>query len=123
MTDMGEKKAPGRFTIHFNLKDPHQRKVSELLEQQGRRKAQFLTNAVLCYIQEQQSHKETPTGVSEDALEQMVLSILKKHPQFKATEQKSKLDPVKAPSEPPTEADDDTAFQAITNTLAAFQKG
>ena len=33
---MGEKKKPGRFTLQFNLEDPQQRAVSELLEQQGR---------------------------------------------------------------------------------------
>ena len=49
--DMGAKKQPGRFTLQFNLEDPQQQAVSELLEQQGRRKAQFLTNAVLCYVQ------------------------------------------------------------------------
>lgn len=48
---MGAKKQPGRFTLQFNLEDPQQQAVSELLEQQGRRKAQFLTNAVLCYVQ------------------------------------------------------------------------
>lgn len=121
---MGEKKAPGRFTIHFNLKDPQQRKVSELLEQQGRHKAQFLTNAVLCYVQERQGHSETLAGVSEATLEQMVLSILKKYPHLIITaEQERDRAPVKPPSEPQTEADNGAALRAITSTLAAFQKG
>lgn len=38
---MREKKAPGRFTLQFNLEDPQQKEVSDLLEQQGRRKAQI----------------------------------------------------------------------------------
>lgn len=120
---MGEKKAPGRFTIHFNLKDPQQRRVSELLEQQGRHKAQFLTSAVLFYIQERQRHSETPAGISEAALEQMMLSILKKHPQLMTAEQESKQTSVKPPSEAQTEADNGAALRAITSTLAAFQKG
>ena len=47
---MAEKKNPGRVTIQFNPGDPKQLSVSELLEQQGRHKAQFITNAVLHYI-------------------------------------------------------------------------
>lgn len=46
---MGGKKQPGRFTIQFNAADPQQRQVIELLNQQGRRKAAFLTSAVLAY--------------------------------------------------------------------------
>ena len=46
---MGGKKQPGRFTIQFNAADPQQRQVIELLNQQGRRKAVFLTCAVLAY--------------------------------------------------------------------------
>ena len=46
---MGGKKQPGRFTIQFNDADPQQRQVIELLNQQGRRKAVFLTCAVLAY--------------------------------------------------------------------------
>lgn len=34
---MGGKKQPGRFTIQFNLSDPQQRQVIELLNEQGRR--------------------------------------------------------------------------------------
>ena len=48
---MSEKKKPGRFTLQFNMEDPQQRMVSELLEQQGRHKAQFIASAVLSYIQ------------------------------------------------------------------------
>ena len=44
---MGEKKNYGRFCVQFNLNDPRHRQVAELLEQQGRRKAQFIVEAVL----------------------------------------------------------------------------
>lgn len=46
---MGDKKDPGKFTIRFNIADPQQQTVVELLNRQGRYKAQFLTNAVLLY--------------------------------------------------------------------------
>ena len=43
---MGIKKDPGKFTIRFNVADPQQA-VVELLNRQGRYKAQFITSAVL----------------------------------------------------------------------------
>lgn len=47
---MAQKKSIYRFTIGFNSGDPAHQQVAELLNQQGRRKAQFLVNAVLHYI-------------------------------------------------------------------------
>ena len=47
---MAEKKSLYRFTIGFNPGDPSHRQVAELLNRQGRRKAQFLVNAILHYI-------------------------------------------------------------------------
>lgn len=48
--NMGGKKDPGRFTIGFNTADPTHQAVIELLNRQGRRKAQFIVNAVQHYI-------------------------------------------------------------------------
>ena len=48
--NMPDKKMPGRFTLQFNLSDPQQKEVSDCLERQGRRKTQFITNAVLHYL-------------------------------------------------------------------------
>ena len=47
---MGNKKDPGKFTIRFNIADPQQQAVAELLNLQGRYKAQFITNAVMLYV-------------------------------------------------------------------------
>lgn len=49
MTRMDGKKDPGKFTVRFNLCDPQQRQAAELINQQGRSKAQFISNAVLRY--------------------------------------------------------------------------
>lgn len=128
---MGAKKNPGRFTLHFNLEDPQQRTVSELLEQQGRHKAQFITSAVLLYIQcpkPQESDKGLP-AIDEAALEQMMLTIIEKHPQFATVLSGT---PVKT-EEPPAQAVPatgiwnspigDDAMKAISETLTAFQRG
>lgn len=75
---MGEKKRPGRFTIQFNLCDPNQKAVSDLLERQGRSKAQFLTSAVLHYL----NCPETPEcraplfSMDRESVEKLVLEIL-----------------------------------------------
>ena len=45
-----EKKDPGKFTVRFNIADPQQKAVIDLLNQQGRYKAQFLTSAILHYV-------------------------------------------------------------------------
>lgn len=74
---MGEKKRPGRFTIQFNLRDPNQKAVSDLLEQQGRSKAQFLTSAVLHYLncpETVESRNSLP--IDTETLEKLILDIL-----------------------------------------------
>lgn len=125
---MGEKKKPGRFTLQFNLEDPQQRMASELLEQQGRHKAQFIASAIMLYIQcsKPQGHDGGPPAIDEAAMERMLLSILEKHPQFAAA----------ASGEPPgteghpasakgpwEDAMGNDALKAINDTLAAFQQG
>lgn len=47
MIAVAGKKNCGRFCVQFNLSDPQHRQVIELLERQGRRKAQFIVEAVL----------------------------------------------------------------------------
>lgn len=76
---MSGKKDRDRFSIKFNLNDPLHETAVRLLEQQGpRRKAQFIANAVLHYV----NCPETPESefgpqVDYSYLETMVLEILK----------------------------------------------
>lgn len=127
---MGDKKKPGRFTLQFNQEDPQQRMVSELLEQQGRHKAQFITSAILSYIQcPSQGHDGGPPAIDEAALERMLLSIMEKNPRFAAAVSdelpNAEEPPAKAASatRPWEHAMDDDTLRAINDTLAAFQKG
>ena len=126
---MGEKKKPGRFTLQFNLEDPQQQTVSELLEQQGRHKAQFLTSAVLYYIQNSgsQGHGSRTPAVDETILEQILLSIMEKRPDLLT------LPPDRVPGVeetpkrvfPAMRTQDSIgidAMAAISETLAAFQQ-
>ena len=127
---MSEKKAPGRFTLQFNMKDPQQKPVSELLEQQGRHKAQFITSAILRYLQSPnpQEHDCGPPVMDETALERMLLSILERHPPF-ATVSAGNVPQVReSPAHTSFGAKvwdntiDDDAIRAISDTLSAFQQ-
>ncbi len=128
---MTEKKNPGRFTLHFNLEDPQQRTVSELLEQQGRHKAQFITSAVMLYIQcpKPQSYDGEPSAIDEAELERMLLSIMEKHPEFAlaAHSDSPKSEGPTGQSAPAAKPWESTmgndALKAIADTLTAFQTG
>lgn len=73
---MAAKKQPGRFTIQFNAADPQQRQVIELLNQQGRRKAAFLTSVVLCYCGQGAAPAVPPPTPESAMIEQIVQKIL-----------------------------------------------
>lgn len=47
---MAQKKDPGKFTVQFSLSDPNHKQTADILNRQGRRKAQFLVNAVMHYL-------------------------------------------------------------------------
>lgn len=47
---MAKKKESNKFTIQFNPADPQHAQTIDILNQQGRRKAQFITNAVMHYL-------------------------------------------------------------------------
>ncbi len=76
---MGGKKQPGRFTIQFNAADPQQRQVIELLNQQGRRKAVFLTCAVLAYCGQGAAPVIPPPSLEPAMIEQIVQKVLRQN--------------------------------------------
>ena len=78
---MAAKKQPGRFTIQFSLADPQQRQVIELLNHQGRRKAAFLTNAVLSYCGQSVPPPVSVSQLDLAAIEQVVRKVLQEHPE------------------------------------------
>jgi len=132
---MGDKKHLGRFTVQFNLGDPQQAQTAEILEQQGRQKARFISTAVLHYI----NCSETPEVVLPPApntaeIEKIVLAVLKKHTAedgvsaspHRPQPQESVIPSGRAPEPEIADAEDlkellgDGGFSAIANTLASF---
>ena len=87
---MAAKKDPYKFTIQFNPADPTHLQTAALLNRQGRRKAQFLVNAVMHYIHCSQTPdipQEPPVDTA--LIETVVRKILKeqsKEPQIKKAE-------------------------------------
>lgn len=132
---MGDKKHLGRFTVQFNLGDPQQARTAEIMEQQGRQKARFISTAVLHYI----NCSETPEVVLPPApntaeIEKIVLAVLKKHTAedgvsaspHRPQPQESVIPSGRAPEPEIADAEDlkellgDGGFSAIANTLASF---
>ena len=111
-----ERKTKGRFTIQFNMADPQQVSAAELLEQQGRHKAQFLTNAIRVYMGEQGT---AVRNSSQEDLEKRVRELVEQY----IAHPKSPLNG----GEPETEATkrelntgESVDYSAVTETLLAF---
>ena len=77
MNNMGEKKDAFRFTVQFNAGAPSRQQVAAILNEQGRRKAQFLANAVIHYINCPESPEAaTAPKIDRQTVEQLVREIL-----------------------------------------------
>ena len=117
---MTEKKTHGRFTLQFNLADPQQKKVSNLLERQGRHKTQFLTNAVIYYLNSDGMNKAGTTHTVDDAtLEQRIRRILAKVQSEGLPRRASSDHQFEHRLQNDMEGDD---FSAIDDTLREFEK-
>ena len=71
-----------KFTIQFSSGDPQHQQVTEILNRQGRRKAQFLVNTVLHYIHctETPDIPQSPP-INTDAIETIVRRIMEEYAQ------------------------------------------
>lgn len=72
-----EKKDLYKFTIQFNSGDPQHQQTAEILNQQGRRKAQFLVNAILHYLHCSETPDiPQPTPIDMSTIETIVRRIM-----------------------------------------------
>lgn len=108
---MDAKKDPGKFTIRFCMTDPRQKKAVDELNAQGRLKAQFLTNAILHYVE------GTATLLPQEELE-LILERLMKRMLDERTDTTAK------PAEKiePSETFSADGLAAIAGTLQAFRR-
>lgn len=120
---MDDKKFPGRFTIAFNLDDERQRAASEELRRHGRRKARFLTDAILYYSQGQGAQAGVGAPV-DDIVKRCVAAVLQS---FGGEALQQPAEAVPATSEARKPAADDQEWNSedlsvIAGALSAFQK-
>ena len=121
---MEERKHPGRFTLQFNMMDPRQCAAADLLRQQGRRKAQFLTSAILSYTgnPDESGQGIRPSGVDMETLRQMIEDILRDSPLGTLGNHPVPED-IAEPSAPSEEAmASRSTLAAMEHTLAAFRR-
>ena len=118
-----------KFTIQFNSGDPQHRQIAEILNQQGRRKAQFIVNTVLHYLHcSETPNIPQPTPIDINTIEVIVRRIME--------EQSDKKEPAEVKYEPVKravkseridfgEAADllgEDGMTAIKNTMASFRR-
>ena len=120
---MDNKKHPERFTIAFNLDDERQREASEELRRHGRRKARFVTDAILCYMQGQPSQAGAGTPV-DDIVKQCVAEVLqslrvKEPSQTAEADTPTREDPAPADAGQQWNNED---LSVIAGTLSAFRE-
>ncbi len=66
-----------KFTIQFSPGDSHHRQTAEILNEQGRRKAQFLVNAVMHYLHcSETPNIPLPAPIDTSAIETIVRRIM-----------------------------------------------
>ena len=127
---MADKMQPGRFTLRFNMNDPQQQAAEEILNRLGRQKAQFIAQALAHYT-ECKCHPqvEHQAAWDEHALEQAILSVLSRHPEFmlsgqggEATEGQEALltEQAEGPSSVQNDFMTEEGLNAISKTLSAF---
>lgn len=118
-----------KFTIQFSSGDPQHQQVAEILNRQGRRKAQFLVNTVLHYIHCTETPDILqPVPIDVDAIETIVRRIMEE--QADKTEPAAvKQDAVKRTVKSEQIALSDAAdvlgedgIAAIRNTMASFRR-
>ena len=118
---MDDKKHPERFTIAFNLNDERQRAASEELRRHGRRKALFLTDAILSYVRGQSPQADS--AQVEEIVKRCVDSVLQSMCANPPTQEPINAAPViEAPA--PTSLSEEWSkedMSVIADTLLAFQ--
>ena len=108
---MDTKKDPGKFTIRFCMSDPRQKRAVDELNAQGRLKAQFLTNAILHYVEG--ASPLPPQEELEPILERIMKRMLDERTDMTA-KSAEKIDPSE-----PFSVD---SLAAIAGTLQAFRR-
>lgn len=126
---MPKKKEQNKFTIQFNAADPSHRQVVDVLNRQGRRKAQFLVNAVQHYLHCPET-PDIPQAEPTDTrvIEELVRRILEEQGKTVPTARETENGRPAFPRSESVRCDDaeellgEKGLAVIANTMAAFRK-
>lgn len=125
------KKEEYRFTIQFSSTDPRHLQAADILNRQGRRKAQYLVNAILFYENGAETNSPMqPPLLNYHMIEDIVNQILAEkalpgHQQVKksSAESENKLhQSEKITFEDATSELGQDALSAVVDSIAAFRK-
>lgn len=127
---MPEKKEQNKFTIQFNPADPAHQQVTDILNQQGRRKAQFVVNAIQHYLHCPETPDIPQTApVNTNAIEDIVRRIIEEKYKPVPAIQETVKEHTSYPKTEKIQCDESVellgkeGLMSIANTLKAFKKG
>ncbi len=122
---MEAKKVLCRFTLQFNPADPCHQEIIQTLNQQGRRKAQFLVNAVSHYLHCGKTPSiPQPAPIDTSLIESIVYDILEKQgmPQQLPPQTSTVQKPPPAAISKNKQGLSPESMAAIAASLASFRK-
>ena len=120
---MSQKKDIGKFTIQFNPIDPCHQKVIELLNSQGRRKAQFIANAITHYIHCSQT-PDIPQNATPYDIKEMIIEAINMYMNNKENAETNRISEQLQNSKSICFDElpfNDNDINAITETMAMFR--
>lgn len=122
---MSQKKVICRFTIQFNPADPCHQKVIELLNSQGRSKAQFIANAITHYIHCSQT-PNIPQNISYNIKDMIVEAVNQYMSNKEKNERSIGTEQIKTQNNSQSMSYDDLPFdendmKAIADTIIMFK--
>lgn len=124
---MAQKNNPMRFTVQFSPGDPCHKQTVDILNQQGRRKAQFIVNAVMHYINCSETPDVKPAAIDTALIEGIVRRLLNEQGKVAglATPEQPQRKVHKSESISIKEAEDAIGAEgmaAIIQTMAGFRR-
>ena len=127
---MAKKKEDNKFTIQFNPSDPQHAQTIDILNRQGRRKAQFLVNAVMHYLHCSKTPDiPQPPPIDTNAIEMIVRRIMAEESSKPIVD--GQINPIPAQKYVNSELIDfndgidllgEDSIAAIKNTMAGFRR-
>ncbi len=118
-----------KFTIQFSKGDPLHQQTADILNRQGRRKAQFLVNAVMHYLHCSETPDiPQPVPIDVDAIETIIRRIMEEQADKTepvAVKQDTSKRTVKSEQIALSDAADvlgEDGIAAIRNTMASFRR-